>query len=149
MLNHRKRETMHKHYIVNEGLGYPHTPRIVTKAWGSEEIICQQPHACKIMRLKPGFQVSLHWHRNKTETFILIEGELIIEGSEQSGGKYIRHLRDKYSSLTLPIMTPHTFYCPDNQKGETVFVEASTSDDPGDSYRIFPSGRRGETTNSW
>jgi mannose-6-phosphate isomerase-like protein (cupin superfamily) len=117
------------------------------KVWGQELIICREPHAAKIMILEPGAQVSLHWHRNKSETFILIQGELIIEGILQSGATRLTRLVDKFSSVTLAPNVPHTFYCDSTQTEPTIFIEASTEDHPDDSYRIYPSRGKEDTDN--
>jgi len=121
---------------------------VVEKEWGEEHIICRQPHAAKIMKLKPGYQVSMHWHGEKSETFILISGGLTLELLDSAGHKEILDLTEPFSSITINRMTPHTFYCPDEQEEETIFIEASTTDHPDDNYRLFPSGPRSQSANS-
>lgn len=123
--------------------------KVVEKEWGTERIIRREPYACKVMTLYPDKQVSLHWHCNKKESFLLIEGELIVELVKQEGKREIIHLTHPYSSITIENNTPHTFYCPDGQEGNTVFIEASTTDSPNDSFRIYPSGTKGEGLNNW
>lgn len=113
----------------------------VSKVWGSEEIIFNKSHCVKKMTLKPKYQVSMHWHSCKEETFILISGKLIIETINTKTGKIdVTMLTDTLESFTLGTNVPHTFYCPTNQHTDTVFIEASTTDSKDDSYRIFPSG---------
>ena len=119
------------------------------KKWGIEYLICRQPHACKIMTLIPGQQVSMHWHKNKSETFMLVKGVMTVETVSQRGKRTIINLTTPLSSVTIDRMVPHTFYCPDGQEDETIFIEASTEDAPYDSYRMFPSGKRGEALNNW
>ena len=115
---------------------------VVKKEWGEEHIICRNPHAAKIMKLNPTYQVSIHWHAKKTETFILVKGELIVEIINQLGIKEIVLLNTPLSSITINPNTPHTFYTPDFQEEETIFIEASTEDNPNDSFRFCQSGRR-------
>ncbi len=116
----------------------------VEKKWGSEFIISDQPHAAKIMTLKPNTQVSMHFHREKSETFILIKGAMVVEVVDLKIGKNTKIILEKpYSSITLPVDTPHTFYCPSGQTEETVFIEASTEDQTHDNYRLYAS--RGES----
>ena len=117
------------------------------KVWGTELIISRSPHASKIMVVKPGYQVSMHWHAIKSETFILVSGKLIVELLDKAGYLSVVELDKPFSSITLPHRTPHTFYCPDDQKGDTVFIECSTADSKDDSYRIFPSGKRSKDAN--
>lgn len=118
---------------------------IVEKKWGREVIISRggrEGYATKIMYLRPGYQVSMHWHRDKCETFILISGEITIEMLDRAGGKHKVHLSKPYSSITIEQQFPHTFYAPDGQEEETVFIEASMMDDHNDSYRLTTSGPR-------
>lgn len=119
-------------------------PEVVEKEWGTEEIIYNESHCVKIMKLKPGQQVSLHWHQRKDETFILISGQLEILTVDKAGHTTITRLTDALDSFTLYSNTPHTFYCPEGQEIETVFIEASTMDQPDDSFRIYPSGPKGK-----
>jgi len=117
---------------------------LVSKEWGSEEIVYNNVHCVKIMKLKPGFQVSMHWHARKEETFILISGKMFIQTINKFGKSTITLLTNPLDSFTLDKNVPHTFYCPDGQEEETVFIEASTTDNPDDSYRVFPSGPQGK-----
>lgn len=119
---------------------------VVNKEWGREEIILREPYAVKIMTLKPGHQVSTHFHAKKQETFLLIQGVLVVEFFSPNGDKIKRVIDQPYKSITLSALTPHTFYCPDGQEEETVFIEASTIDDPSDNYRVSKSGPREATT---
>jgi len=110
------------------------------KKWGAELIICRTPHAAKIMVLEPDTQVSMHWHEDKSETFILIEGEMVVETVIiETGHKDVVILKNKFDSITLPPRVPHTFYCPIKQNLPTIFIEASSEDKSNDNYRIFPS----------
>jgi mannose-6-phosphate isomerase-like protein (cupin superfamily) len=142
-----------KHYIAGDTiLTIPNGKKILKtqekltfiseKVWGSEELIFNSNHCVKIMRLKPGYQVSLHWHEQKEETFILYSGHLVIESVNKLGEHSITTLTKPLESFTLLRNTPHTFYCPVGQEEETVFIEASTKDHADDSYRIFPSSKR-------
>lgn len=112
------------------------------KVWGEEYIIYNFRHAVKVMVLKPNTQVSLHFHSEKDETFILTEGTLVIETIGKDGETKTTILSRPYDSLTINRNTPHTFYTLDDQKEDTIFIEASTTDQPDDSYRIYPSKTR-------
>jgi mannose-6-phosphate isomerase-like protein (cupin superfamily) len=114
----------------------------VDKEWGSETIYCRFPHAAKVMRLKPGYQVSTHLHCSKTETFILISGQLTVEVFDRHGNNKKVVLEKPFDAITIEYMTPHTFYCPEGQVDHTVFIEASTQDTDEDNYRITKSGPR-------
>lgn len=115
----------------------------VIKEWGKEEILRTEGYTVKIMFLKPDFQVSMHLHMKKKETFILIQGELLLETINlENGEKFNTHLKNTLESVTLGENVPHTFYCPEGQIEETIFIEASTEDDVNDNYRFYPSGRK-------
>ena len=119
-----------------------HFVQKVDKVWGTETHIHNRDHCVKIMELKPNHQVSMHYHSNKEETFILYSGRLIIETINKLGYKDITELTKPLESFTLLRNVSHTFYCPDDQDYETIFIEASTQDSPDDSYRIYPSKKR-------
>jgi len=121
---------------------YTGKPVHVEKEWGSETIYCRTPHAVKIMHLKPGYQVSTHLHCSKTETFILISGQLVVEVFDRHGNREEIMLEKPFDAITIEYMTPHTFYCPEGMITPTVFLEASTQDTDDDSYRITKSGPR-------
>jgi hypothetical protein len=136
--------------VSNNTVVWPYTTKVISnhvveKEWGIEHIIQQQPYAVKIMELKPGFQVSVHWHAEKDETFILISGSLIIETIDQNGDRAFYYLNKPFESITLKHYVPHTFYCLDNQIENTIFIEASTEDKASDSYRFTKSGPRNYT----
>jgi mannose-6-phosphate isomerase-like protein (cupin superfamily) len=139
-----------KEIDFNQGDGdCSHGPvEVIEKEWGHEKIILngRNTYCLKEMYLKPGYQVSLHWHRHKEETFILITGELVIEtANTQKGTKETTILTEQLSSFTLEPGVPHTFYS--NNDKSVVFLEASTYDEEHDSYRLFPSGPKG--SNNW
>ena len=111
------------------------------KVWGIEQKLeTTDVYACKIMTLYPYGQCSVHLHRNKRESFVLLEGELILDTINTDTCEHtITHLKNKYDNVTIEPMVPHSFYCPKGQNGNTVFMEVSTPDSPSDSYRFEPS----------
>jgi D-lyxose ketol-isomerase len=131
------------HYYVN-GLSKEEPKPCFTvidkKNWGTEYIICRKPHAAKIMTLIPGAKCSNHMHWKKSESFVLIQGTLIVETTCLLTGKTTTiTMRNQFDSITLQPNTPHTFYCPKDQTYDTVFIEASTEDSINDSYRLSQS----------
>jgi mannose-6-phosphate isomerase-like protein (cupin superfamily) len=51
--------------------------KIIKKVWGSEEWLANTEKYCgKILNLKPGFISSLHYHKNKDETFYILQGRV-------------------------------------------------------------------------
>jgi mannose-6-phosphate isomerase-like protein (cupin superfamily) len=52
----------------------------VLKVWGTEQVIANNPFYCgKIMRLREGWQCSLHHHKIKDETFYVLSGRVWFE----------------------------------------------------------------------
>lgn len=121
--------------------------QFIEKEWGGEIIICREPHAAKIMMLNPDSICSVHFHEEKSETFILIQGSLIVETTDfATGAQQIIELITPFSSITLPPRIPHTFYCPEGQTEPTIFIEASTKDNNYDNYRFTPSRKKNDNT---
>jgi mannose-6-phosphate isomerase-like protein (cupin superfamily) len=116
-------------------------PEVVQKTWGTEEHIYNMSHCVKIMKIKPRHQVSTHWHSKKSETFSIISGLLYVETRTRDGEPRLV-LLNPGDSITIEPNVPHTFYCPDDQKEETTFIESSTFDSADDSYRVHSSRER-------
>jgi cupin fold WbuC family metalloprotein len=116
---------------------------IVSKLWGHEKIIVNNSLYCgKILTVVPnGMACSIHYHKNKTETFHILRGQLEFEKFDLDGRLQQRMLLRMGDTLTLPPSTPHRFWV---MKDVCEFIEFSTHDDPSDSYRLTPSGPRPE-----
>ena len=107
-------------------------PKIVDKVWGSEEWLANTNQYCgKILNLNPGFSCSYHYHKNKDETFYVLDGKvyLMIEGEEKvlntgDSQRVLPGQRHKFASL----------------RGLSKLVEISTHHEDGDSYREAESG---------
>lgn len=114
------------------------------KVWGSELSIGYEPHyTVKVMTVTPGYQCSIHAHLEKTETFYLLKGSLIVETTNTKTGIItITHLTEKFDNITILPNTPHRFYCYDNEEVE--FIEVSTAEYTDDNIRFSPSGPRTE-----
>ena len=125
---------------------------ITPKVWGWEKTLVNTPSYCgKILRVVPGFQSSIHYHQEKTETFLAQEGLLELElwrfadyvlTTDPPQHPLVDHRKMILwpgDSITLPPYTPHRFSCASAHE-VSVFYEFSSHDDPEDSYRIEPSG---------
>lgn len=113
----------------------------VEKVWGSEiHIVKNIDYTLKKMVILPGVKVSTHFHKDKKESFCILEGELILELTNlQTGDKEVVKLQDPLDTLTIPENTPHCFYIPKQQKSPSVFLEVSTFDSPSDNFRFSKS----------
>lgn len=99
---------------------------MINKVWGHEEVIVNSTYCGKILHLKEGYQCSLHHHKEKDETFYILEGEVEMEvGSSKTvmtPGMKVR-------------IYPHTNH---RFKGlaPSKILEISTHHEDGDSYRL-------------
>jgi len=102
-------------------------PRIVvSKAWGHEEILANDDFCFKRLIVKGGWQVSYHHHKIKDELFYLESGEINIEFNNS---KITLHPGDWLR------VRPGDWHSFAGVADRSVLLEASTHDDPGDSYR--------------
>lgn len=112
-----------------------HSCRTIAKQWGTEYIITNHTYCMKAMKVLPGAQCSLHFHREKEETFLLVRGNLTVTYYKPNGLKVTLELKPS-DSVSIPRCMPHTFSVPKDQEEPSIFIEASTPDDPSDSYRL-------------
>jgi mannose-6-phosphate isomerase-like protein (cupin superfamily) len=123
--------------------------KVIEKKWGKEFILPDQDgYTTKFMSVQPGGTCSVHFHKFKNETFVLLKGQLLATYFTQEGEKVEVLLSNPLDSLVLPNCTPHTFKIPSDQEGETWFLESSTVDCPEDSYRLTRSTSNAEETTS-
>jgi cupin fold WbuC family metalloprotein len=115
--------------------------KIVPKLWGYEKVIVNTSLYCgKILTVVPnGNACSIHFHKNKTETFHVLRGKLEFERFDAAGALVKRMVLHAGDTLTLGPNTPHRFWVIDEVCD---FIEFSTHDDLSDSYRLVPSGPR-------
>jgi bifunctional ADP-heptose synthase (sugar kinase/adenylyltransferase)/quercetin dioxygenase-like cupin family protein len=101
--------------------------KIILKVWGYEQWIeNNEKYCCKILGLNKGYQCSLHYHKNKDETFLVTAGHVRLE----LGGEVL-HLRPGSFARVLP-NTPHRFAGIE----DSLIMEISTHHEDSDSYRI-------------
>ena len=93
---------------------------IVEKQWGTETVIANNERYCgKVMRLKEGWQCSLHHHKIKDETFYVLEGIVWFEHGDRSfelrAGDTVHvapGTKHRFGGITSAIMievsTPHS-----------------------------------------
>jgi hypothetical protein len=130
----------------------------IDKGWGKEQWITNTHLYCqKILSMNAGKHMSIHWHKLKTEHFLLISEssvELTVYADPKTDA-YILNWDNFYNGLpNLPdsLEKPQTyimkqwdsFYIPAglrhtlrNLNKESVIIEASTQHFDDDSYRIL------------
>jgi D-lyxose ketol-isomerase len=133
----------------------------VDKVWGYESHLRNKEFCVKRMGVDQGAQCSVHFHHVKKEMFIVTKGVIMIElweelvcppglrdeegllvpeahGVDLTKPDQILVLDEKYGTAAVYInhLVPHRF----TGLGQlNVFIEASTHDDPADSYRFTKS----------
>ncbi len=109
------------------GMGMKH----IKKVWGSEQWIANSSKYCgKILNLNQGFRCSKHMHKEKDETFYLLEGKVALE----LGNRTI--LLKPGNSVHVPQNALHSFSGLENSR----IIEFSTTHSDADSYRKTKSG---------
>mgnify|MGYP005849653537 CR=1 FL=1 len=135
--------------------------RPVTKSWGYERSFVNDPQAGYCGKKLVAFPVwrgsnrnasSIHYHRLKTETFVVVRGRLLLEVWESpfdaaAGTPPPKHrfaIGYGEPALTLQPGEPHRFWSADDFLAE--FHEFSSPDSPEDSIRLVNSGPAPELT---
>jgi quercetin dioxygenase-like cupin family protein len=105
--------------------------RKVNKVWGNEEWIVNNDKYCgKILNLRRGFRSSIHYHKNKHETFYVDSGRVLLE-LEGLGIKVLE-------TGTIQEIKPNQKHRFTGLEDSRIF-EFSTTHDDSDSYRITKS----------
>ena len=106
----------------------------ISKLWGEERILWNDgiQYCMKVLTMQPGFQSSLHRHKVKHETFLVVHGCCDMEVN----GKVRRFVQGDYQ--VIPPGTLHRFKAVD---GVCTVVEASTPHWDDDVYREEDSRR--------
>jgi mannose-6-phosphate isomerase-like protein (cupin superfamily) len=106
--------------------------KVVDKAWGNEIWFANSELYCgKILNLKQGYKCSYHHHKEKDETFYVLDGKvrMIINQEER--------VMNKGDSVKLKPNDWHSF----GGILSSVILEVSTQHDDNDSYRKNESGK--------
>jgi len=122
------------------------THHIIIKKWGYEIVIVNNDLYCgKRLHVLPSKWCSVHYHKNKKETFYVISGELKLQYSttldldywNTNSGSITTLILRSGESFTIDTMIAHRFTS--NTSVFCEFVEFSTHHDDTDSYRIINS----------
>ena len=107
---------------------------LVKKGWGSEFIWATNDKYCaKFLNFEKGAKFSMHFHRDKEETWYVQSGTFIvryIECSDASIHEQILNEGDKWHNEPL---LPHQLIC----VVAGTIIEVSTPDSVEDNYRVF------------
>lgn len=104
-------------------------PGLISKLWGHERVLHNDQHYCmKELMLRRGFQSSLHFHRIKRETFLVVAGRVEVE---LAGGSTVALTAGNH--ITLVPGVAHRFRA---LSAAALVVEASTFHDDADVVRL-------------
>jgi len=113
--------------------------KVVPKIWGEERWIVNNNEYCgKQLILKAGFQSSLHYHKNKFETFYIHFGKVLFELEQDDGIQKFILLPE--AIVDIHSRRIHRFTGLEN----SVIFEFSTYHDDADVYRLEESKKVGE-----
>ena len=107
----------------------------VEKGWGSELIWATNDQYCgKMMNFNQGAKFSMHFHREKDETWYVLSGRfkvVVINTADATQTEYELGVGDTWHN---PPLLPHQIIC---LEAGTV-IEVSTPDSVEDNYRVLP-----------
>ena len=105
-------------------------PIYVDKVWGSEVWMANTDLYCgKLLHLKKGKRCSIHYHKNKDETFYLYSGRILMELWKDN--KFEERIMGKGEALRINPNTKHRF----SGLEDSLIIEISTHHEEEDSYR--------------
>lgn len=93
------------------------------RGWGLETVVHNNSKYCvKILDVEKGRECSLHYHKQKEESFLVLEGQLEI--IFEHGGQAKNIVLDKGESIDIPEYMPHKFLALEDSR----VLEASNQD---------------------
>lgn len=99
--------------------------KVVPKVWGDEQWIVNSDYCGKILRLKQYHQCSVHVHKIKSETFLILDGSIFLE----LGGK--NYILSKGEAIDVHAGQYHRF----TGISDSIILEFSSHHEDNDSYR--------------
>lgn len=107
----------------------------IKKGWGSETIFATNDKYCgKIMSFNKDAKFSMHFHKEKDETWLVVSGEFIVRYIDTTDAKVHETKLVGGDCWHNPPLFPHQIICV--QEGS--IIEVSTPDSVEDNYRIMP-----------
>jgi mannose-6-phosphate isomerase-like protein (cupin superfamily) len=109
----------------------------VDKGWGYEIIWATNEKYCgKILVFtKIGSKFSMHFHREKDETWFVNSGKFKLRYIDTSTAKIVEKILNEGDTWRNPPLLPHQL---ESLAPESILFEVSTPDSVEDNYRIFP-----------
>lgn len=110
----------------------------VEKSWGYELIWATNDLYCgKLMVFtKPGAKSSMHFHKNKDETWFVNVGQFMLRYIDTTTGEQKELLIKEGDTWHNPPLQPHQL---EALQPNSIIFEVSTEDDTDDTYRLTTS----------
>ena len=107
----------------------------VEKGWGHELIWATNDRYCgKMMHFNTGARFSMHFHREKEETWYVQSGKFVVKWIDTKTAAQHEQLLVEGAVWHNPPCMPHQLIC----LQEGTVVEDSTPDSVEDNYRVQP-----------
>ena len=107
----------------------------VEKGWGHELIWATNDRYCgKMMHFNTGARFSMHFHREKEETWYAQSGKFVVKWIDTKTAAQHEQLLVEGAVWHNPPCMPHQLIC----LQEGTVVEVSTPDSVEDNYRVQP-----------
>ena len=108
-------------------------PVYVPKTWGHEMIhVNNELYCSKTLFIKKGCHTSMHFHIDKHETMIVIEGRLYIDYIYNK--EVVTHVLEKGEAFVIAPGLPHSLRADEIQSA--IIIESSTTSNNEDSIRL-------------
>jgi mannose-6-phosphate isomerase-like protein (cupin superfamily) len=107
----------------------------VPKGWGHELIWATNDRYCgKMMHFNTGARFSMHFHREKEETWYIQSGKFVVKWINTANAEQLEQQLAAGETWHNPPCMPHQLICLE----EGTVIEVSTPDSVEDNYRVFP-----------
>jgi mannose-6-phosphate isomerase-like protein (cupin superfamily) len=107
----------------------------VAKGWGSELIWVTNDKYCgKMMNFNQGAKFSMHFHREKDETWYVQSGKFVVKWINTADASQREETLYEGSVWHNPPLLPHQLICIE----AGTIIEVSTPDSVEDNYRVLP-----------
>jgi mannose-6-phosphate isomerase-like protein (cupin superfamily) len=107
----------------------------VEKGWGSEEIWVSNDRYCsKFMHFNTGAKFSMHFHREKEETWRIMSGKFLVKHIQTVNAQVFEKIAEAGAVFHNAPLHPHQVICIE----AGTILEVSTADSVEDNYRVLP-----------
>ena len=105
----------------------------VQKGWGSELIWATNDKYCgKLLKFNTGAKFSMHFHVEKDETWLVLDGKFIVKAINTSDASVVETELNAGDIWRNAPLLPHQLICIESG----TIIEVSTPDSVEDNYRV-------------